>query len=110
MCILGLSTTPIKNISHSKRNRARCDQKCKVVFMQSTRYSCQILIKLDSALHIFKKYSNMNFRENLSCGSRVVSRRQMDGQIYDEANSRLSQSCENASTNDVMRQQPKATL
>jgi hypothetical protein len=33
--------------------------------------SCQILINLDFSRQIFKKYSNMNFHENPSSGSRV---------------------------------------
>jgi hypothetical protein len=45
------------------------------------RYSCQILIKLESYPQIFKEYSNMKFHKNLSSGSRVVSCGRMEGQI-----------------------------
>ena len=40
--------------------------------LDSTRYSCQILIKLESARQIFAKSSNMKFHENPSSGSRAV--------------------------------------
>jgi hypothetical protein len=59
------------NISHSKRNWARYDQKCILVFTLSTRYYCQILIK-QSFSTCFRKYWIMIFHENPSSGSRVV--------------------------------------
>jgi len=71
-----------------------------LVFMYSTRYSCQILIKLEFSQHIFEIYSNVKFQENLSSVSQVVPcgridrKRQIDG--YDEAHSPLSQFCERA--------------
>jgi hypothetical protein len=40
--------------------------------MQSTYYFCQILIKLEFSSQIFKKYSNINFHENMSSVSHVV--------------------------------------
>jgi len=43
MCVFIFSTSFVTNISHSEKKWARYDQKCKLVFMQSTRYSCQIL-------------------------------------------------------------------
>ena len=55
-----------------------------LVFMQNTHYSCLIFKKLELSQRIFKKYSNVNFHENLSSGSRVVPCRQMDR--HDEAN------------------------
>jgi len=41
--------------------------------MQSTRYSGQILLKLEFSWQIFEKYANVKFHENQSGGSRVVS-------------------------------------
>ena len=49
-----------QKISHSKKNSARCDQKCIFVFMQSTRYSCQIVMKLEFFEHSCEKESNIN--------------------------------------------------
>ena len=49
-----------------------------LVFMQSTHYSCQILIKLKFSWQIFEKYSNIKFHENPPSGSRVVLCGQMD--------------------------------
>ena len=45
--------TSVRNIYHSKKNRAIYDQKCTLVFIKSIRYSCQIVIKLDSFRQIF---------------------------------------------------------
>ena len=46
--------------------------------MQSTLYSCQILMRLKFFLNIFEKYSNINFHENPSSGSRVFPCEQTD--------------------------------
>jgi hypothetical protein len=61
MCVLVFSTTFIWNISHFKKNGARYDQNCILVFMYSTHYSCQILMKVEFSGHICKKYSNIQF-------------------------------------------------
>jgi hypothetical protein len=53
MCILIFSTTTVWNISHSKKNWARYDQKCILVFMKIDRYSRQIWIKLKFSEQIF---------------------------------------------------------
>jgi len=45
-----------------------------------TRYSYNILMKLEFSRHIFEKYSNIKFHENPSCGSRVVPCGHTDGQ------------------------------
>ena len=79
MCVVMFSTTIIWNISHSKENSARCYNKCTQVFVQSTRYSWQILIKIDFFRHIFEKNTLIwNFYENLSSGSLVVQCGQTD--------------------------------
>jgi hypothetical protein len=70
MCALIFSTTFVWNISHSKQNWARY-HKC-TQFMYSTRYSCQILIKLEFSRQIFEKYPNIKFHKNPSSWSRVV--------------------------------------
>ena len=81
MCVLIFSTIFVWNISHSVRNWARYDQKCVVVFIQSTRYSYQILMKLEFSWEIFKKYINIKFHENPSSGSWVPCR-QTDRQTH----------------------------
>jgi len=48
------------NISHYNKNWGRCDQKCKLVFMESTSYSCQILYNLN----FLNKISKNNQRSN----------------------------------------------
>jgi hypothetical protein len=59
-----------------------------------TRYSCQILTKLEFSRQIFEISSNIKFHENPSSGSRVVPSGRTDRQ--DEANSRFSQFYERA--------------
>jgi hypothetical protein len=79
MCVWIFSTMFIWKISHSKKNRARYDQKCMSVFIYSTRYSCTILMKLEFCRQILEKYSNIKFYENPSSGSWVVPCRGMEG-------------------------------
>jgi len=40
------------------------DQKFILVFMQSTRCYCEILIKIEISLQMFEKYSNFKIPEN----------------------------------------------
>jgi hypothetical protein len=49
-----------------------------MINMQSTRYTCQILMKIEFCGHIFKKYSNIKFCENPFGGSLVVPCGQTD--------------------------------
>jgi hypothetical protein len=76
------------------KNSTRCYHKCKQVFIQSIRHSCQILIPTAFSRQIFEKCCNVKFHENPFSGSRIISCRQMD--IYDESNSRFSQVFEHA--------------
>ena len=78
MCVLIFSTTFSWSIFHSKKNWARYDKKCVLIFIESTRYFCQILIKLDFSRQIFEKFSNIKFNENPSIGRRVVACGQTD--------------------------------
>jgi len=64
--------------------------------MNITRYSCQILMKLEFSTQIFEKISNTKFYENSSRASRVVPCGRTDRQRHDEATSRFSQLCERA--------------
>ena len=80
----------VSNISHSKKNRERCYNKCILVFMYTTHFYCQILMKLEFSRQLFAKYSSFNFRENPSSGRRA------DGRTgrHDETNRRCPQFCE----------------
>jgi hypothetical protein len=55
-------------------------------------------MEVEFSLQIFEKYSNIEFRENPSSGSRIVpcegTDRRRDG--HDEAHSRFLQFCERA--------------
>jgi hypothetical protein len=83
VCILIFSTTFVWNICHCKKNWARYDQKCILVFIWSTRYSCPILMKHEFSPQIFEKYLNIEFHENPSSRSRVVPCERTDR--HDEA-------------------------
>jgi len=58
----------------------RYDHKCVLVFIQSTRYCCQILMNLEFSHQIFEKYSSVKFHENPSSVSRAVQCERTDRQ------------------------------
>jgi hypothetical protein len=60
--------------------RKRFYHKSTLVFMLSTRYSCQILMKFEFSRQIFEKYSNTKLHENPSGWGRVVLCGRTDGQ------------------------------
>jgi hypothetical protein len=94
-CVLIFSTTFVRHTCHSIKNWVRYYQICILVIMQSTRYSCQILIKPEFPRYIFKKQVHIRFYKNRSSGSRVVPCGQKEGQTgrnY-KANSRFSPFC-----------------
>jgi hypothetical protein len=62
--------------------------------MSSTRYFCQIVMKLELARQVCEKYSNNKFNENPSSGNRVVPCGRTEKRRHDKANSRFSQFCE----------------
>ena len=96
MCVLIFPTTFAQDISHSKKNLARYRHKCENVFMYSTSYFCQILIKLEFFQHISKESPNIKINQNPSCGNRFVRCKRTgfwrDGR--DEDDNRFSQLCE----------------
>jgi hypothetical protein len=77
-CVLIFSTTFIGNISHSKKNSAKCSYTCAYAPAQSTCCSFHIVIKLGFSRQIFEKYSNIKFQGSSSSRSRVVPCRQTD--------------------------------
>ena len=60
MFVLIFSTTFVWNISHSKKNWAKYEQKCVFVVMYSTRYSCHILMKLLTSQRFSKENTRMS--------------------------------------------------
>ena len=86
MFVLFFYTTFVWGISHSKKKWASYDQKYIVASMESTRYSCQILMKLEFSRQIFAKYSNIKLNENPSSGSRDVPWRRTDRRTDRSAN------------------------
>jgi len=50
------------------------------IFVLNTRYSDQILMKLEYSRQIFENYSNIKFHENSFSGSRVVPYGRVDTQ------------------------------
>jgi len=76
ICILISYTTVIRNVSHSKKKWATYGQKCVTVFMQSTRFSCSFLIKLEFSWQIVKKIFKFHIswksvQWELSCSMRM---------------------------------------
>ena len=81
MCVLIFSTTFVWNISHSKKNWARYDQKCKLLWSSCKLYV--ILVRfwrnLNFLNRLFEIHSNIKFHENPSSRSRFVPCGQTDG-------------------------------
>jgi hypothetical protein len=98
------------NIFRSKKNWARYYHKHTRVFMSSTRYSCPILVKLESPRQIFEIYSNIKFHENPSSGSRDFPCWRTDGQIHDGADNGVSQFCESAYKDIIIEIRLTATI
>ena len=73
------------------KTEERYDQKRILTFVQSARYSCPILTKLEFSRQIYEKYTNIKFQDNPSSGSRVLPYGQTDR--HDSANSSFSQFC-----------------
>jgi hypothetical protein len=67
------SKTFIRKVSHCEKNSARCCHKCENVFMQSTRYFCRILMKLEFSQRLLEKSSNIKFYQSPSSGSRLIA-------------------------------------
>jgi hypothetical protein len=76
MCVLISSTT---FISHSKKNWARYDRICILVFMSSNLYSCPILMKLEFSGQILEKWLHIKFHYYPSSESWVVPCGKTDG-------------------------------
>jgi hypothetical protein len=72
LCVLIFSTNFVWNISHSKKNRERFVPICMSGFIQSTRYSCSILMILEFSRQTFEKSLTIKFHKNPSRENRVV--------------------------------------
>ena len=72
-CVLIFFTTSVWNNFHVKKNSAKYVKKYILAIMYSTRYSCQSVMKLRLSRQICEKYADINFYENSSSRSRVVS-------------------------------------
>ena len=82
-----------RNIFHSKKWEMYF-HKCILVFMSSTRYSSQSLMKLEFSRQISKNFFNIKFHKNQSNGNRVVLCWRTDGQRDYENNIIFLQFCE----------------
>jgi hypothetical protein len=74
MCFMILSVAFVLNISHSKKDSARLYHKCREVFMQRTRYSCRILMKLECCRQILENTCKILWKcaqWDLSCSMRT---------------------------------------
>jgi hypothetical protein len=96
MCVLIFFKTFLWNIFHSKKNWARYDQKCILVFMYSTGYSCQILMEIEFYGQIFQNFSNQILWKSFLVGTELLhTDRRINGRTegHDESNSIFSQFC-----------------
>jgi hypothetical protein len=85
MLVLIFYTAFVWNISHSKKNWAKCDNQCMLLFMYSIRYSCQILMKLEFFSTDFKKNIQITYRSvrwDPSCSVRTNRRADMRKLIF----------------------------
>jgi len=90
-CVLTFSTSFVRNISDSKTNSARYFNACTYVFVQNTRYSCQIVLKLILSHQIFSNYSYQISWKFVQREQSSSMRTDWRTDRYDEANSRCSQ-------------------
>jgi len=93
MSVLIFSTTGVCKISYFKKNWARYDQKCILVFTSSTHYYCQIWTKLEIFWQIYMKNSQISiFMKICPMGAELLK---PDGQTdrHDEANGCFLQFC-----------------
>ena len=79
MCFV-FSTNFVWNISRSKENWTRYYKKRVFVFIQSTSYSCQVLMNLEFFRLISEKHSNIKVHENPTSGGRHVPCERSDRQ------------------------------
>jgi len=81
MCVLIFSTTLFETFLIPRRFQQDIIINLHV-FPSSTRYSCQILMKIEFCRQVFQKWSNIKIQENPFGGNRVVSCRPKEGQTY----------------------------
>jgi hypothetical protein len=80
MCVLIFPTTLFEIFLIIRRIQRDIIINVQSVFMQITRYSCHILMKLEFSRQIFENYTNIKFYENPSSGRRVFPCGRTDGQ------------------------------
>jgi hypothetical protein len=96
MCVLLSSRNFVWNISYSKKNCVRFDQKLLLVFMWSTLHSRPILMQLELSRQFFEKYLLIYLLTYLLHGTERAELFNADGQTggwtdrHDAANSRFS--------------------
>jgi hypothetical protein len=93
MCVLIFSTTLVWNIFHYKKNWARYEQKCILIFKYSTGYSYQILMKLEFLNRFPKNIQISNFVK-IRPEWEQFFHADRQTETHDETNSRFSQFCE----------------
>jgi len=77
--VFWFSLQSLSETSYFKKNWAKYNNYCILVFTYSSRHAYHILMKLEFPRQIFEKYSNIKFHGNPSCSSRVVPCRRTDG-------------------------------
>ena len=91
VCVLIFCTTFVWNISHSKKNWARC-WKIYIGLYVKQCYSCHILMKLEFLDRFLKNTQKSNFTKIRPVGAKLYHADRTDS--HDEANICFSQYCE----------------
>jgi hypothetical protein len=85
------SSNVASNNSHPKNNSPRCYPKCTSVFMPSTRYSCQILMKLKFSQRVSKNSQILSLMKIHPMRSEFFhANGQTDRQTYRQKNSQAA--------------------
>ena len=71
MCVFIFWTNFVWSISYFKKNWARYDQKYILVFMQSTSYSCQIVMKFEFSQRFLKTTEIWNYTKIRPVGAEL---------------------------------------
>jgi len=88
MCVMIFSTSFVWNIFYSKTNRARCDQKCTLVFIKYPLFLSDFNETWIFSTDFSKKFQISNFMKILPVGAELFhADRRADR--YDDTNSRF---------------------
>jgi len=80
-CVFWFSLQLTETFLILRRTEREYGQRCVLVFMNSTRNTCLIWVRLDCSWHILEKYSNIKFHADPSNGSRADPNGRAEGRM-----------------------------